>query len=566
MALCLSLAAAVFISTPASSQSTPTNDRLEKLFGHYNDRTPGCALGVMTAGQLTYSHAYGMADLQTATSLTTDSIFSIGSMSKQFTAMSIVLLIEDGGVSLTDDVRKYLPELPSYGHKIAIANLLHHTSGLKDLDQLLQFSGVHLPFDLMNTRMAWSIIERQRTLNFAPGDEYSYSDTNYFLLAAIVERVSGESLPHFAKRRIFDPLGMAHTEFRADASEVIPGLASGYRKMADGFHLAPDDDEMLGDSGVFTTIGDLARWDRDFYEPVVGGQRGLDLMLARAPLNDGSANVYAAGLKVLTHRGLRMIEHAGDLPGYQSELVRFPDQQVSVAVLCNQRDDGGATDLALAAAHIILEKEFAAARPPVPVEKPESSAKPSSIDVARNAGTFWDENTGNVLQLTATSGKLSIVEPSDAEPGPLENTAVGVFHGGGVTYTFSKDGRRMDAQPAGGGHPARFARVGSALDDHAPLLQFAGSYYSKDLDRTWRFFVVKGAFVLRRDGFADETISAHRFRDTYDSDLALLHFMRDGKSRVNGFDAINYRLRKVHFERLEQARVAGSRAGINRLK
>jgi CubicO group peptidase (beta-lactamase class C family) len=555
--LCFSLVVAVLVATPAKSQPASTDAKLEAPFSRFNEHTPGCALGIMESGRLTYSHTFGMADLQAGVPLTIDSVFSVGSMSKQFTAMSVILLIEDGKVALTDDVRKFIPELPSYGHGITIGNLLHHSSGLKDLDQLLQFSGVHLPFDLMNTQMAWSIIKRQSNLNFTPGDEYSYSDTNYFLLAAIVERLSGESLPNFAKRRIFDPLGMAHTEFRADASQVISRLASGYRKMPDGYHLAPDDDEMLGDSGVFTTLGDLARWDRNFYEPIVGRQRALDLMLQRTALNDGSANPYAAGLKILTHRGLRMIEHAGDLPGYQSELIRFPDQRLSVAVLCNQRDDGSATDLALAVAHTVLEKDFAAARPislATSTGNHELSAGPPAADIARDAGSFWDERSGNVLNFAVGSGGLSIVEPSDAEAGTLESGSDGAFYGGGVAYRFSADGRRIESHPTGGGRPAQFVRVQPALDDPAALLQFEGDYYSKDIDRTWRLSAMKGALVLRREGFPDEIVGPPRFRDAFDSDLALLHFTRGGKGRVNGFDAINYRLRKVHFERSEHSR------------
>ncbi|HEY1606385.1 MAG TPA: serine hydrolase domain-containing protein [Allosphingosinicella sp.] len=547
------LSVALSQPAPASSQPDFTN-RVDALFSRYNDQSPGCVLGILNAGHLTYSRAYGMANLEVGVPLKTESIFSIASMSKQFTGMAIVLLVEDGKLALTDDIRKYLPELPSYQHVITISDLLHHTSGLKDLDQLLQFSGIHLPFDLMSRSMAWSLVRRQRDLNFVPGDEYSYSDTNYFLLGEIVERVSGETLAKFAKSRIFDPLGMTHTEFRTDASEVIHGQAAGYRKLSDGLHLAPDDDEVLGDSGVFTTIEDLARWDRNFFEPTVGGQEGLGLMLARRPLNDGSANVYAVGLKVQIHRGLRMIEHAGDLPGYQSELIRFPDQRLSVAVLCNQRDDGDATSLALGVAHIVLEKEFATARTTIaPLPRPDS--KPVTAvpgEIGRDAGIFWDEDTGDALTFAVLGGNLSIVEPSDAEVGPLERRGSNHFYRDGVTYDFSDDGSRMEARSSAAGHPNWFLRVPKPANDPAALRNLAGAYYSADIDRTWRLSIDRNVLVLHREGFADEILTTPRFRDAFDSDLALLHFTRSARGRVNGFDALNYRLRRIHFQRLQE--------------
>jgi hypothetical protein len=333
-------------------------------------------------------------------------------------------------------------------------------------------------------------------------------------------------------------------------------LAAGYGKLADGFHLAPDDDEILGDSGVFTTIADLALWDRNFYDDRVGGQAGIDLMLQRQPLNDGSPNVYAAGLKVQNYRGLTMVEHAGDLPGYQSELVRFPDQKLSVAVLCNQRDDGNATDLALSIARLALKKEFAAAHPvgaALPAV-PSKSVPNTEKEIRRYTGNFWEETTGNVIRFSSGKTGLSIVEPSDADAGPLQALGGGLFYRDGVIYAFSKDSKRMDVRQPNVPRPGHYKRVENPASTAASLRDFTGRYYSKDLDRTWRFSVRGGNLILQREEFDDEVLNVPRFRDAFDSDLALLRFTRDSAGQVNGLEASNYRLRKVYFDKLPKGR------------
>jgi CubicO group peptidase (beta-lactamase class C family) len=540
--LCAATLGAASVGTMA-----PLDERVDRLFIAVNSSTPGCVVGVIRSGELSLTRAYGSANLELGIPLKTDSVLPIASMSKQFTAMAIILLVEDGKLALNDDVEKYVPELPSYGRTITIANLLHHTSGLKDFDQLLKFSGAHSPFDLLTKEMVWDAILRQDGVNFQAGDEYSYSDTNYFLLAAIVERVSGQSLARFAQERIFGPLGMRHTEFRTNAGTIIAGAVSGYRKLAGAFSLAPDDSEDLGDSGVYTTVEDLARWDRNFYDGAVGGRRGVELMLNRTALNDGTLNAYAAGLKVQPYRGLTMVEHAGDLPGYQSELVRFPDERFSAVVLCNQRGGIDATSLALSVARIYLDAEFVAAR------RPPSAATLSIVPpnvappVSSYTGTYWDDETGNVLKLALTGGVLTVVDPSDVEVGPLERTASRTFRRGGSSYTFS--GLDEVRIAAASGQPERFVRVAEEPVG-TPTVDFAGVFESPDLDASWTFRADAGKLVLRRKGFAEETLEGPVFRDTFDSDLALLHFTRDASGTVTGLDALNYRLRKVHFSRV----------------
>src|SRR5437763_11474123 len=218
---------------PAAAQNNREAAQMDATFKWFTTSTPGCAVAVMSGGDIIYSHTYGMANLEFGVPLTTDSVFPIDSMSKQFTGMGIVLLALRKELSFSDDVHKYIPELPDYGHEISIEDLLHQTSGLKDAGELLRFAGFRTSFDVQTKQVYLDIILRQHELNFLPGDQYLYSDTNYFVLGLVIERISGKPLSVFARQEIFEPLGMTHTLFRDDSSRLLPGRVSEYSKGSD---------------------------------------------------------------------------------------------------------------------------------------------------------------------------------------------------------------------------------------------------------------------------------------------------------------------------------------------
>ncbi len=328
-------------------QTNPVNV-VDQIFAPWDhDNTPGCVMGVIQNGRWAYQHAYGMADLEAKTPITTQNAFYIGSMAKQFTAMSILLLAEQGKLSLTDDIRKYLPEMPDYGTPITIQNLVHHTSGIKDLYELI--SQKYAGQTVNETELAASfqdndvleLIAGQKTLDFAPGDQYTYSNSNYILLGMIVKRVSGKSLRQFADENIFKPLGMTHTQFKDDAKIVIPNLALGYRLNPDGRWESRQDImqawHFYGDGGLYTTLDDLFKWDQNFYQIRLGEKspRLIDQMLSTQPLINGGSNNYAFGQVITEYRGLTEIEHGGGCQGYSSDMARFPEKNLTVIELCN---------------------------------------------------------------------------------------------------------------------------------------------------------------------------------------------------------------------------------------
>src|SRR5712664_1057399 len=298
--------------------------------------SPGCALAVYRDGKIIYTKGYGLANIEENVAITPQSVFDIGSTSKQFTAASILLLEKQGKLSATDDVRKYIPELPSNGQKITILHLLNHTSGLRDYLSLMKLAGINT--DSVTTDAdALALITSQKALNFAPGSDFLYSNTGFFLLSVIVQRVSGKTLREFAGENIFAPLEMTHTQYRDNHAALIANRALAYeeRENKDGYTLDVSYFEQTGDGAVHTSVEDLLKWDENFYSGQIGGKELLSKIQEQGKLNNGKVLDYAKGLRIADYRGLRTVSHGGSWGGYRAELLRFPEQHFSVACLCN---------------------------------------------------------------------------------------------------------------------------------------------------------------------------------------------------------------------------------------
>jgi CubicO group peptidase (beta-lactamase class C family) len=328
----------VSVATTGAQVGSPSDSAsrwVDSLFAPYAaDQGPGCAVGIARNAQLSFAKGYGFADLARHKPITPDTRFYIASVSKQFTAMSIVLLAQDGRLSLDDSIRKWVPEVPAVANAITLRQLLHHTSGLRDYFTLLAVSG--WPTDgALTEKQFLDLIGRQKTLNFNPGDEFLYSNTGYVLLSIVVKRASGKSLRDFAKARIFDPLGMTHTEFRDDHRMAIPNVAIGYQTVADGYRISQPEFDVVGDGGVYSTVGDLAKWEANFVSGRVGGAAGLTQMTTAGRLNNGQVVPYALALSIGDLNGLPTFSHSGAYGGYRASLVRFPDKELSVITLCN---------------------------------------------------------------------------------------------------------------------------------------------------------------------------------------------------------------------------------------
>ncbi len=381
--------------------------------------SPGCALGVIKDGKLIYTRGYGMANLEHGIANGSKLVYDIGSTSKQFTAASILLLAQAGKLSLEDDVRKFIPELPLYQQPVLIRHLIHHTSGLRDYLALFSLAGVN--FDDTTTEAdALKIILRQKALNFTPGDEWLYSNSGYFLLSIIVKRVSGKSMSEFAKENIFDPLGMKHTLILDNHKRIVPLRVTGYApNPKGGFQTEMSNFEQTGDGAVQTSVEDLLLWDQNFYEPKVGGKALQDQMHVVGAFNDGKKLDYASGLFIEDYKGLRKVSHGGSWAGFRSELLRFPDQKFSVACLCNL----GTLNPSLFAqqvADIYLADQFKTTevKPSTLRGAPPKLPDPMTLtaeQLTEYSGTYFSEELDTTYRLAVENGRLFLIDRNDTK-------------------------------------------------------------------------------------------------------------------------------------------------------
>lgn len=368
-------------TTPATPVEGLRTHAVDQLFAQWaRPDSPGASIAVIQNGKIIYSQGYGAANLEYGVPNTPATVFHLASVSKQFTAFAIYLLVQDGKLSLDDDVRKYVPKLHDFGKLITIRQLLHHTSGVRDQWNLLALGGWRLDDEITDDDVA-RLLFQQTELNFAPGDQFLYSNSGYTLLAMVVKQVSGKTLPEFAKERIFDPLGMSHTHFHGKYGIVVKDRAYSYGRQPDGkYQYIALTYSTVGPSSLFSTVGDLARWDENFYTGEVGGRALLAQMQEKGKLNNGKEIDYASGLTIGRYRGLRTVEHAGGDAAYRTNILRFPDQRFSVVVLANA-GDLSPTALSFKIADVYL-KDSLQPTPDKPSlgDKPEVTIDPKVLD------------------------------------------------------------------------------------------------------------------------------------------------------------------------------------------
>ena len=333
----------LFFFNSTSGQSYPQTeltDRVDELFAQWDkESTPGATIGIYQDGETVYAQGYGTANLDHNIPLNPGSVLRIGSISKQFMAMCVAILAEQGHLSLDDDIRLHLPEMPDYGKPVTIRHLLHHTNGIREYLALVSLAGKPEGGVLGYTaKELVEMLARQRALNFEPGSQFSYTNSGYFLLAEIVTRVSGMKASAFALQNVFEPLGMTSTQFYDNRNAIIPNRAFGYSpKPGGGYSLDILRSDVIGDLGVITTVEDFLEWDQNFYKNSLGAGTDdlINTMFTRGHTNDGEELAYALGLTFGSYRGLNTMGHGGSAVGYRAEYLQFPDQRFSVVILSN---------------------------------------------------------------------------------------------------------------------------------------------------------------------------------------------------------------------------------------
>jgi CubicO group peptidase (beta-lactamase class C family) len=506
--------------------------------------SPGCAVGVGRAGQPVLTRAYGLANLEYGVPNTPETIFESGSVAKQFTATAVQLLAQDGKLSLDDDVRKWIPEVPSFGgRRITIRNLLNHTSGLRDQWGLLDVMGRGPGTQVHSLATTIDLVAHQKSLNFDPGSEYLYSNTGYALAAVIVQRVSGQPLAKFTEERIFRPLAMTHTSWRDDYTRIVKNRATAYAGNPQaGYRTDMPFTNMYGNGGLLTTVGDLLIWNEalDAASPALGGPSFVRTMETPATLTSGRHITYALGLDVTTHDGIREVTHSGSTAGYRTWLARFPTEKLSVAVLCNVSSNP--TALGTTVANLFLS------RPPTAAQAGGATITLPAAELARYAGTFHEPRSQQLLRTAVRDGKLVTEAPGPSTLVPLGTDRFRIPGRGEVQYEFA-GGALRDVLFINDADTTRYLPAARMATSPAQVATFAGSYWSDELETRVTLTARDSTLVIHRRPSFEATIRP-LFTDAFGApEIGTVLFTRDRKGKVDGFEVYAGRVRGLRFAR-----------------
>lgn len=476
---------------PGAASEESRSVRIDPLFSNWNHKTPGCAVGVTQDGQPDLLRAYGSSDLEHAVSNTPASVFEAGSVSKQFTAAGILLLVQQGKLALTDDVRKYLPSLPDYGHVITIGHLLNHTSGLRDWGEIASVGGWPRTTRAYTMNDVLSLLTRQRALNHGPGDNYSYTNSGYNLLVLIAEKASGQSFAKWSRENLFAPLGLARTQWRDSFRRVVEGRVIAYTPTREGYVQLMPFEDAYGNGGLLTTVDDLLKWNRALDDGRLGPVVTTGLQ-ERGLLNNGKRIAYARGLIVSAYRGTPEIWHSGSTAGYRAWLARYPEQRnLSIALLCNSTEVD-----TVALGHRIVDALLASSSLQPAVAAITLDAK--RVDAL--AGSFIDERNGLLMKLDNVAGRLSVARGSE-----LQALSQSRFRMKTAILEF--DGVDAFDLQDGEGPLVRYRRAASYSPSPVELAELAGTYVSDEAAATYVVSVKGGNLVVTLQERAAQSFS-----------------------------------------------------------
>lgn len=540
----LLLALVALISTATSAQIpdkqkviTGAERAFEKYTKAYVGPAPGCAAAVSLNGQTVFEEAFGLADMEHNVPNTPQTIFESGSVAKQFTAASLVLLQQEGKLSLDDPVKKYIPELPDYGAPLTIRHLLNHTSGLRDWGTVMSLTGAGRGDRVITQDLALDVITHQRALDFTPGAEYSYSNSGYNLAAIIVERISKQKFPAFVAEHLFKPLGMNNSSWRDDYQRIVPGRAQAYARQGDGpWRLNMPFMNVYGNGGMLTTVGDWMKWNAMLDSRSLGAPL-VEALETRGVLNDGRKIAYALGLEVSTYKGLKDVSHGGSTAGYQTFLARYPEKKVSIGVMCN-----GTSPSAGLIAATITDEIFG----PYPETARTDSAKVSEDELKKFVGLWRNEKTHSPARFVIQNGVSRWSGARVVSMGGGQFTVAGSQ----LKFTFDKDGKPVSAETVDSdGEVTRFAPEKEWTPTPADLASIKGDWFSEEAGATFTI-AVEGDKAFLKQRPATRLAMQPLYKDHFEVQGYVVWFTRDKNGKVTNMHVGASRMRDMRFVRV----------------
>jgi CubicO group peptidase (beta-lactamase class C family) len=538
--------------------ATPAG-RIDQMFVVWDQPgSPGAAVAVIQNGEIVFKNGYGEANLESGVPITPGSVFYMASVSKQFVAFAILLLEQEGRLSLDDDIRKFVPELPDYGQPITVRHLIHHTSGIRDYLGLADLAGMDIG-RFHDDDSVIRFISRQKALNFDPGAEYLYSNSGYFLLAVIVERASGQTLREYADEQIFGPLGMDNSHFHDDYQHIIPERAFSYFEGPGGYRTFLSTFDRVGSGGTYSTVEDLYLWDQNFYDGSVGGKALIERMHTPGMLNNGNEIDYAMGISVGEYRAVREVQHGGALGGYRTYLTRFPDQDLSVIVLANLGSVGvGRLAHNIADLYLVDVLEDR--------DSEETDAEPTAERVAVDIDPeIYEEYAGKyelrpgfILAVTIDDGWL-LVEPTgqqQIEMVPESETSFFVREvDARLEFLRNDNGDIHQLVLYQGGQEMAAPRIEIVPPDPAEFPRYAGDYYSEELGVTYVITHEDGELRLKVGWDPRGKIEMSQ-ADVGLGSVGTLTFDRNAGGEITGFSLDAGRVRGIEFTKSHALRGA----------
>ena len=539
-------AAVAFIATTSSAQSpalTPAQiARIDSAFNQYNAQdVPGCAVGVSRHDTVVLERAWGIANLETGTPITPATIFEAGSISKQFTAGAILRLVQQGKLSLDDDIRKYLPEISQYDATITIRHMMNHTSGLRDWGTVMSIAGWPRGTRTYTQAHVLDIMSRQKALNYPVGAEYLYSNSNYNLLAMIVERVSGKTLAEFTKTEFFEPLEMASSGWRDDYTRIVRGRAQAYGGSGKSWRLVMPFENVYGNSSLLTTVGDLLKWDANFAHKKVGGVEFVAMQQERGKLNNGKAIRYAGGMFINQFQGLTEIAHDGATAGYRAFLARYPEAGYAVALLCNAAN---ADPIALG--HKVATVVLPEYKAPAQAARDTTGMSLSAEALSPMAGYYRAVNSDDPVHFIVKDGKL-INEAANARLVALSPNHF--VTASGRTHVMFKPGSSKIAVRSwtADGDTIEFVRMEAPLAE-ASFSDYLGTFYSEEADATISIVRYGNGIALSMKPSTKAGL-VPIYRDGFSTLGSYMKFTRDKNGKVDGFLVTSGRVRNLRFDK-----------------
>lgn len=538
----------------ALSVAAESYEEIDAIFSKWDTtHSPGCSVAIARDGEILYSKGFGVASLEYGVPITPSTVFHVASVSKQFAAFAILLLQDEGKLSIDDEIHQYLPELPDFGVPIKIHHLIHHTSGLRDQWSLLSMSSWRMA-DVITTDDVVRLMRRQKELNFTPGERHVYCNTGYTLLGLIVKEVSGKSLKDFCQERIFDTLGMSDTHFHDDVAHIVKNRADTYAPFKRGFQRSVLSFSTVGATSLFTTVEDQMKWLDNFRTHAVGSEAVHEAMLVPGVLNNGQELAYASGVSVGSYKGVPIISHGGADAGYRSMVATFPKQGISIAVHANVAsfNSGGALN---GIADIVLADFIEESTEQNAEKDREGFIELTKGQLGVFRGSYVNSERGALRRINVAKDQLRLFL-SGEPPILLSPVSSTVFRP--TSRAESMEVRFSDFASAPksmtvsipGSPPMLLLRAGKKQTDEEYLSGLSGRYYSDELDVFWSLSAGDKVLLLNRRKYPQRTLFP-RYEDGFASDGSEYHFTRSTEDVIDGFRVTAGRVQGIRFDKVD---------------